>query len=179
MILAYINDTVASRNNQYGERILKRYLIIIALCILGLTACGKYSANKSDTTENQTDSPEIAEAKEKLKEHCRKLPTSFGSELLEYYCFDVNGDGNDDVCTDCFFGSGMPRNAIFVYDYINDKFYSLDDFPNNFSIGGIEDGKLIVKRGYQVKIGHGYDKRTEYGTIKFENDTLTFVGDPK
>ena len=82
MILAYINDTVASRNNQYGVDALKRYLIIIALCILGLTACGKNSADKSDTTENQTESPKKTEAKEKLKERCRKLPTSFGSVLL-------------------------------------------------------------------------------------------------
>ena len=109
----------------------------------------------------------IEEAKEKLNDYCRKLPTSMYTSNEDIYLFDVTGDGTEDLCTDAFFGSGMPRVSVVVYDYINDRFYMLDGFPDNYRLEGIEKGRLVVRR-YQ-------EKKEEYGTVKFENDTIMFI----
>ena len=85
----------------------------------------------------------------------------------DIYLFDVTGDGTEDLCTDAFFGSGMPRVSVVVYDYINDRFYMLDGFPDNYCLEGIEKGRLVVRR-YQ-------EKKEEYGTVKFANDTINFI----
>ncbi len=85
----------------------------------------------------------------------------------DIYLFDVTGDGTEDLCTDAFFGSGMPRVSVVVYDYINDRFYMLDGFPDNYRLEGIEKGRLVVRR-YQ-------EKKEEYGTVKFANDTINFI----
>ncbi len=85
----------------------------------------------------------------------------------DIYLFDVTGDGTEDLCTDAFFGSGMPRVSVVVYDYINDRFYMLDGFPDDYRLEGIEKGRLVVRR-YQ-------EKKEEYGTVKFANDTINFI----
>ena len=115
----------------------------------------------------QNPNTKIEEAKGKLNDYCQKLPTSMYTSNEEIYLFDVTGDGTDDLCTDAFFGSGMPRVSIVIYDYINDNFYMLDGFPDNYRLEGIEKGRLVVRR-YQ-------EDKEEYGTVNFENDTIMFI----
>ena len=136
---------------------MKYLKIILFACILLLMA-GCQNKNIA-----------IEEAKEKLNDYCRKLPTSMYTSNEEIYLFDVTGDGTDDLCTDAFFGSGMPRVSIVVYDYINDNFYMLDGFPYNYRLEGIEKGRLVVRR-YQ-------EEDEEYGTVKFESETILFIAD--
>ncbi len=134
---------------------MKQLKIILLACIL-LLVVGCQNKNTA-----------IEEAKEKLNDYCRKLPTSMYTSNEDIYLFDVTGDGTEDLCTDAFFGSGMPRVSVVVYDYINDRFYTLDGFPDNYRLEGIEKGRLVVRR-YQ-------EKKEEYGTVKFENDTISFI----
>lgn len=134
---------------------MKQLKIILLACIL-LLVVGCQNKNTA-----------IEDAKEKLNDYCRKLPTSMYTSNEDIYLFDVTGDGTEDLCTDAFFGSGMPRVSVVVYDYINDRFYMLDGFPDNYHLEGIEKGRLVVRR-YQ-------EKKEEYGTVKFENDTISFI----
>ena len=134
---------------------MKQLKIILLACFL-LLVVGCQNKNTA-----------IEEAKEKLNDYCRKLPTSMYTSNEDIYLFDVTGDGTEDLCTDAFFGSGMPRVSVVVYDYISDRFYMLDGFPDNYRLEGIEKGRLVVRR-YQ-------EKKEEYGTVKFENDTIIFI----
>ena len=136
---------------------MKQLMIMLLACVL-LLAGGCQNKNAA-----------IEEAKEKLIDHCQNLPTSMYTSDEEIYLFDVTGDGTDDLCTDAFFGSGMPRVSIVVYDYINDILYTLDGFPDNYRLEGIEKGRLVVRK-YQ-------EDEEEYGTVKFENDTIVFIAD--
>ena len=132
---------------------MKRVTVILLVCVLVLaTGC-----------QNKT----YVEAKKKLVDYCRKFPTSFYSENEKIYQCDVTRDGTKDLCTDVFFGSGMPRNAVVVYDYVNDKFYILEGFPDDYYIDGCRNNYLRV-----LKIS---GEREIPGTVKFENDTLVFV----
>jgi len=115
------------------------------------------------------DKKEIENAKQKLNEYCLKLPTSSYQASNRKYMFDVTEDGTDDLCTSVFFGSGMPRVAVVVYDYVNDKFYNLDGFLMNYRIDAVKNDRLEI-------VAYTENKE-QSGTVKFENDALTFVPD--
>ena len=70
------------------------------------------------------------------------------------YVADVTGDGKKDLCANVyFFFSGLPSfNAVYVYDYANDRYYILADNSNTNHYRKvsyyvrIEGGKLLCDR---------------------------------
>lgn len=90
------------------------------------------------------------EAVEKLNKYCGGFPTSFGISEDCIFISDVTGDGVQDLCTYIFFGSGMPRMDIVVFDVVNDEFHTLDgwDFRGaygyNYRIVSVEEYGVVI-----------------------------------
>lgn len=74
--------------------------------------------------------------------------------LRTLYITDVTGDGKPDFCADIYyFFSGLPSfNAVIVYDYANDRYYTLGDGENtnhNTKVSyylRMENGQLVCDK---------------------------------
>ena len=71
----------------------------------------------------------------------------------DFFFADLNDDGYPEMCMSESIGSGMPIDAIFVYDLHNDKNYAvMGDFSNDhyrFQLDK-ETGQLTVYKWYQM-----------------------------
>ena len=71
----------------------------------------------------------------------------------DFFFADLNDDGYPEMCMSETIGSGMPIDAIFVYDLHNDKNYAvMGDFSNDhyrFQLDK-ETGQLTVYKWYQM-----------------------------
>ena len=110
----------------------------------------------------------------KLNQYCGGFPTSFGNDENSIFIYDITGDGVEDLCTFVFFGSGMPRMDIVMFDVQNDKFYTLDgwDFRGaygyNYMILSVEEyGVVISERQFYPK-----ENDAKFGLLTFEEGKL-------
>ncbi|MBR3248134.1 MAG: hypothetical protein IKG03_07050 [Clostridiales bacterium] len=93
-------------------------------------------------------------------------------EELHYYPADVTGDGVEDRCISFVWGSGMVRVVCAVYDMQNHAGYELNHYFCDYSIKGVEDGRLIVE-----KSEHDQDAKKITGTVKVVDGELVFVAE--
>ena len=96
-------------------------------------------------------------------------------EDMPYYLADVTGDGVDDRCISIIFGSGMVRTVTLVYDMHNHVGYSLSEYNYDYSVVGVEDGRLIVEESGPN--GYGDPTTRVSGTVKIDDGKLIFVPD--
>ena len=152
------------------------YILIAGLFLFSMGCQKGETIVVSMDDVNVAEEADIEDAKEKLKAHCASYPFSFG--ILEddlIFEYDVTGDGNLDLCTDVYFGSGMPRSDVVVYDVVNDKYYSWDgmDIHNRYGydyyVMGIEEDLLIVIEK------SGEKKGPTFGEISIENGNKLFI----
>lgn len=95
-----------------------------------------------------------------------------GMPLLNAYFTDLNGDGYPELCTTVAFGSGIVDEHIIVYDYHNDKAYTLWDRMEFDYILFSEDGELyVMKLSYDRDSRYG-DSEAVVGGLAIENGEL-------
>ena len=98
---------------------------------------------------------------------------SMGRFMPQHFiCYDVTGDGIDDLCTSIIHGSGIVSEGIFVYDTKEKKTYELQDRGDyDYWIDSIEDDTLYVKRG---RFGRKNNDSAVRGTLEFSEGELKF-----
>ena len=147
-------------------------LIFVTLCM----ACTEETVGSEENVSSVEKEIDYDESKEKLDEYCKSFPSSmyFGDED-SYHTFDITGDGYDELITIVYFGSGMPRQDIALYDAHNDKTYHLDclsfrnEYGYDYGIIGEEDGIFIVyEKDFRKEL------EPVFGVLTFENDKLGF-----
>ena len=106
------------------------------------------------------NSPGVNDASERLI----AVEDGVETEIFQYgftnsvYVADATGDGKPDFCANVYyFFSGLPSfNAVYVYDYANEMYYSLvDDFDTNHSkkvsyYVRLEDGNLVCDKVHEA-----------------------------
>lgn len=94
-----------------------------------------------------------------------------GMPLWNAFFTDLNSDGFPELCTTVSFGSGIVDNHIVVYDYHNEKEYTLwERMHFDYSLY-LDNGELFVlKSPYWNKEGD----LEEVGKLQIENDILKF-----
>lgn len=144
---------------------------ILLLFILMLTGCKGIGV----TDEKQNLPYDYDEAVAKLNEHCRHFPTSFGIvEEDDVFLYDVTGDGVKDLCTFIFFGSGMPRMDIVLYNVENDEFHTLDGWDYRGAYGYNYRILSVEKYGVVISESQFYPEEHEakFGLLTFEEGKL-------
>ena len=92
-------------------------------------------------------------------------------EDFPYYSADVTGDGFEDRCVSVTVGSGIIRTITLVYDMQNHVGYSLSGYDYDYSVVGVEDGRLIVEE--READSSDYAKKV-IGTVKITDGELVF-----
>ena len=153
-----------------------KFIMIYCMLFALLMITGCKGAGDADASESETRSLpyDYDEAVAKLDKYCSTFPTSLGSIGDLVFVSDVTGDGIDDLCTFIFFGSGMPRMDIVVYDVEKDKFHTLDGmnfrgaYGFNYRILSVEKyGVVISERQFYPE-----EYAPKFGLLTFEEDKL-------
>ena len=114
------------------------------------------------------------EAVVKLNQYCGSFPTSFGNADDCVFLNDLTGDGVEDLCTFVFFGSGMPRMDIVMYDVQKDKFYTLDGWDFRGAYG--YNYRILSSEKYGIVISerqfYPEEHDVKFGLLTFENEKL-------
>lgn len=150
------------------------FINFIMLLFLALTACKEPEFTEFVPIENLRVPYDYDEAAAKLSKYCGGFPTSFGINDDNIYIYDITGDGVDDLLTFIFFGSGMPRMDIVMYDVAHDKFYTLDgwDFRGaygyDYRILSVEDYGIVISENQFYPEEH----IPKYGLLTFDDGEL-------
>lgn len=107
---------------------------------------------------------------EAIENRNEKLLVS-GMPVLNVYFADLTNDGFPELCSTVMYGSGICDRHIEVFDYKNDKKYTLWErmlYDYNLIM---ENNELLVK-----KFPYSYyeDDKTEIGKLIIEDDILKF-----
>ena len=149
-------------------------LNFILLTLLTVAGCLKLKPAESAPVEESGMPYDYDVAAAKLKEHCGSFPTSFGTSDDSIYTYDLTGDGIDDLCTFVFFGSGMPRTDIVLFDVAEDKFYTLDGFDLRGAYG--YDYRILSVEEYGVVISerqfYPEEHAAKFGLLTFADGKL-------
>ena len=71
----------------------------------------------------------------------------WGTPVLDLHLFDATGDGYPDLCATCCVGSGIIDTRVIVYDYRNEKCYTLADrMKFDYQLTQTFSGKLAIKK---------------------------------
>ena len=146
--------------------------LFVILLMLSLTVVG--CADSGISGEDPVLPYDYDEAAEKLKKHCAGFPTTFGIDEDCIYLNDVTGDGVEDLCTFIFFGSGMARMDIVLFDVVNDSFYTLDSmefrgaYGYNYRILSVEDYGVVISE----KQFYPEEHDVKFGLLTFEEGKL-------
>ena len=136
---------------------------------------GEWSEMKCNTTLYPLECKEDIEVDDVIFRNKDEAPSLFiAIENDPIFC-DVTGDGAEDKCFCAYWGSGMPRVEVVVYDELSDRKYILDGYDYSYYDLAVEDGNLIA-----TQVGpYGYGDPLTYtsGTVVLETDKLVFVPD--
>ena len=155
------------------------FIILISILILMYSGSGhkiddigsyiQFDSDRTTVTADQVDK----ETLENFYEYIEAHTVAMGRFMpLDFICYDVTGDGIDDLCTSIIHGSGIVSEAIFVYDTKEKKAYDLQDRGDyDYWIDSIEDDILYVKRG---KFGRKNNDSAVRGTLEFSKGELKF-----
>lgn len=96
----------------------------------------------------------------------------FGMPVIDVYFTDLTNDGFPEICSTVMVGSGICDMHIEVYDYKNDKKYTLwERMLYDYNLIMKDDELSAEKRPY----GYYGDDTVETGNIVIEDDVLKFV----
>ena len=164
--LADVTVTLTPGEGKYGYTLKDNALMSVSRTETGNTdIAGR---------ENSSVPYDYDEAVAKLMKYCAGFPTSFGSNEECIFVNDVTGDGVEDLCTYVFFGSGMPRMDIVMFDVEKDKFYTLDGmnlrgaYGYDYRILSAEEcGVIISERQFYPE-----EHAAKFGLLTFEEGRL-------
>ncbi|MDE6519708.1 MAG: hypothetical protein K2K91_04505 [Ruminococcus sp.] len=95
-----------------------------------------------------------------------------GMPVYSIYFTDLTNDGFPEICSTVMFGSGIIDTHIEVFDYKNDKNYTLCERTlYDYNLIMKDDKLLVEKRPY----GYYEDDRVETGNLIIEDDILKFI----
>lgn len=147
---------------------------IILLFFIMIIGCKEPEFTEFVPIENLRVPYDYDEAVAILNKHCGGFPTSFGINENNVFIYDVTGDGVEDLCTFIFFGSGMPRMDIVMFDVAKDEFYSLDSwyfrdaYGYDYRILSVEEyGVVIFERQFYPE-----EHAAKFGLLTYENGKL-------
>lgn len=146
---------------------MKKVLIALFITIsLALYGC-------SQKTDKITVDYEQAEIEIEEYITSLELPSYFwstGVDQKESGKFDVTGDGYDDLIRFPFYGSGMSRTSVAVYDPVNHAGYFLGSFDESYSLVNCTEKELLI-----CKSDNTNTENSSVGTLSIEDGKLYWV----
>ena len=113
------------------------------------------------------------EAEQEFDEYIKSLNLPGIPEDFEFAwdsrAFDVTGDGSNDLIRFLFYGSGMPRTSVLVFDPVNHTGYILDDYNISYYLDSYSEDELLIR-----KCDSQYPEESAVGTLSIEDNELVW-----